>query len=230
MKIIGLQKLTLLDFPGHTACTVFTPGCNLRCPFCHNGGVVIPDRDTQYYTEDEIFAFLKKRAGVLDGVAVTGGEPLLQPDIGEFLKKVRELGYKVKLDTNGAYPERLRALLEAGLVDYVAMDIKNSKEKYPVTAGIDDLDVEPFIESIGIIKTLAPDYEFRTTVVAEFHETADIKAAAEMMGKVKAYYLQSYKESDNMLLGGCSAVSEETLFEMAETAGKITETCRVRGV
>lgn len=230
MKIIGLQKLTLLDFPGCAACTVFTPGCNLRCPFCHNGGVVLPDEDTQYKSEEEIFAFLKKREGLLDGVAITGGEPLIQNGIEDFMRGIKKLGFKVKLDTNGAFPDRLGSILSDGLADYVAMDVKNSLEKYPVTTGIEDLDTAPFKRSIEIIKNSGVPYEFRTTVVREFHTVEDIVSIAELIGKVDGYYLQSYKESDNMLVGGCSEVPADEMRAMAEAAKKITGYCEVRGI
>jgi len=230
MRIIGLQKLTLLDYPGHTACTIFTPGCNLRCPFCHNGGVVLPESDTQYKSEEEILAFLKKRQGILDGMAITGGEPLLQSDIKDFIIKVRALGFKIKLDTNGAYPDRLKALLDEGLIDYVAMDIKNSKEKYADTTGVPGLDITPFEQSVEIIKSSGIDYEFRTTVVKEFHTTDDITAIAHWLEKPKHYFLQAYHDSDNMLSYDCHGVTEEELRAMADAARAITECCETRGI
>lgn len=230
MKIIGLQKLTLLDFPGCAACTVFTPGCNLRCPFCHNGGVVIPEENTPYIEPEEIYSLLQKRKGLLDGVAITGGEPLIQPGIEDFMRHIKEMGFKVKLDSNGAYPDRLEKILAEGLVDYVAMDVKNSLPKYAVTCGIEDLDTAPFVRSIEIIKNSGVSYEFRTTVVREFHETEDIIEIAKLIGKVRGYYLQSYKESDNMLLGGCSEVPADELRLMAEKAKEITGYCEVRGI
>lgn len=230
MKILGLQKTTLLDFPGHTACTIFTPHCNLRCPFCHNGGLVLPESDAEYKSEEEIFAFLKKRAGILDGMAITGGEPLLQPDIADFIKKVRELGYKIKLDTNGAFPDKLKELLDAGLIDYVAMDVKNSKEKYGITVGIPDIDITPFERSIEIIKSSGIAYEFRTTVVREFHTEDDIVAIAKWLGKPEKYFLQAYHDSENMLSYNCSAVPDEEMKTMAEAARSITAYCETRGI
>ena len=136
MVIKGLQKTTLLDFPGKLACTVFTGGCNFRCPFCHNASLVIRPSDVEEISEEKFFSYLKKRQGILDGVCITGGEPLLNKDIEDFIRRIRSLGLLVKLDTNGAFPERLERLLDEGLVDYVAMDIKNSKEKYAATAGL----------------------------------------------------------------------------------------------
>lgn len=143
MKICGLQKMTLLDFPGHVACTIFTGGCNLRCPFCHNSLLVTDVEEAEDYSEQFILDYLKKRKGVLEGLAITGGEPLIQKDIRNFIEEVRSYGYKIKLDTNGCYPEKLKELVGAGLIDYVAVDIKNCKEKYPETVGIWDLDFAP---------------------------------------------------------------------------------------
>ena len=179
MRINGFQKLTLLDFPGHTACTVFTGGCNLRCPFCHNALLVTEADELEEYPEEEILAFLKKRQGILDGVAITGGEPLLQRDIRAFIEKVRALGYAVKLDTNGTFPKMLKELAEAGLLDYVAVDIKNSKERYAETTGIPRLDLSGIEETVRYLLEGHVPYEFRTTVVAEFHTPEDIRKIGE---------------------------------------------------
>ena len=162
MFLSGLQKLTLLDYPGKVACTVFTAGCNFRCPFCHNAGLVLPDRLFQDITEEEILAFLKKRAGILDGVAVTGGEPLLHKELPAFLRQVKDLGYLVKLDTNGSFPDRLEAVLSEGLVDRVAMDIKNSPDLYAKTAGIPHLDLANIERSKNLLLTGSVEFEFRT--------------------------------------------------------------------
>ena len=164
MDIQGLQKMTLLDYPGRVACTVFLGGCDLRCPFCHNGGLVLGPMPAELDSE-ELLAFLRKRRGLLDGVCVTGGEPLLRPDLPELLSQIKELGYPVKLDTNGGRPAQLRALAEAGLVDYVAMDVKNSPGRYGETAGVPGLDLAPFRESVSFLLQGTVDYEFRTTVV-----------------------------------------------------------------
>ena len=179
MIISGFQKLTLLDFPGPTACTVFTCGCNMRCPFCHNTPLVLGTAE-EHYSEDEIFSFLKKRQGLLDGVAITGGEPLLQKDIIAFIKKIKELGYAVKLDTNGSFPERLQEIISEGLVDYIAMDIKNCKEKYSLTAGA-DIDFALIEKSTELIKNSGIPHEFRTTVVRELHTEEDIISIARFL-------------------------------------------------
>ena len=176
MKLYGLQKLTLLDFPERVACTVFLGGCNLRCPFCHNSVLVFPEPEDETMTEDAFFQFLDKRAGVLDGVAVTGGEPLLTPDVLPFLARIKETGFAVKLDTNGSFPKRLREAVETGLVDYVAMDIKNSPEKYAATCGLPVFDLSKVQESVRFLMNGSIPYEFRTTVVDEFHEAADMEA------------------------------------------------------
>ncbi|MGN1117523.1 MAG: anaerobic ribonucleoside-triphosphate reductase activating protein, partial [Acutalibacteraceae bacterium] len=165
MKIYGLQKMTLLDFPGKVACTLFTGGCNFRCPFCHNARLVTELDKDEVYSEEEIFEYLRKRVGILDGVCITGGEPLMNADIADFITKVRELGYAVKLDTNGSYPETLKNLIDRGLVDYIAMDIKNTPEKYAQTIGVKKFDFTPIKKSIEIIMQSGVPYEFRTTVV-----------------------------------------------------------------
>ena len=198
VKISGIQKLTLLDYPEHTACTLFVPGCNFRCPFCHNSELL--GGDVEFYDEAEIFAFLKKRAGVLEGVCITGGEPTLYTDLDRLLGRIKELGYSVKLDTNGFLPDRLSALIEAGLVDYVAMDIKNSPERYAETVGLpqERFDITPVERSIDIIMTTAPEYEFRTTVVTELFDEKSIEQAARMIPGAKKYYLQKFVMRDTV--------------------------------
>ena len=230
MNIQGLQKLTLLDYPGHTACTVFTGGCNLRCPFCHNAPLVLDPDGNPPFTEEEIFALLEKRRGILDGVAVTGGEPLLQKDIGACLKKVKDRGFAVKLDTNGFFPDRLEALLKDGLADYVAMDIKNRPEKYALTCGLEDVDLNKIEKSVRLLMESGVDYEFRTTVVKEFHGIEDIEAAAKWIAGAKRYYLQAFKDSGALIAGGCTGCSPEEMHEMADRARPYVALCEVRGV
>ena len=178
MLIKGFQRLTLLDFPGRTACTVFTGGCNFRCPFCHNAGLVTEPDDDEF-DESEIFDHLERRRNVLDGVAVTGGEPLLQPDIERFLYELKDRGYAVKLDTNGSFPDKLAGILELGLADYVAMDVKNRPEKYAETIGLPQYDLAPIEQSMKLLRESGVAYEFRTTVVERFHTTDDIAALAQ---------------------------------------------------
>lgn len=230
MNIQGLQKLTLLDYPGHTACTVFTGGCNLRCPFCHNAPLVLDPNGGAPFSEEEIFALLEKRKGILDGVAVTGGEPLLQSDIGAFLEKVKARGFAVKLDTNGFFPDRLAELLDAGLVDYAAMDVKNRPEKYAATCGLGTVDLAAVEKSMELLMNGGIEYEFRTTVVKEYHTADDIEAIARWIIGAKRYFLQAFRDSGALLAEGCSGRSEEELFAMADRARPYVGLCEVRGV
>lgn len=231
MIISGLQKLTLLDYPGHVACTVFTPGCNFRCPFCHNASLVLPEREAYRMEPEELLRFLKKRVGILDGVAVTGGEPLLQKDLRGFLEAVRELGYKIKLDTNGSFPAKLRELVEAGSVDRVAMDIKNSPALYGKTAGCEGLDLGPIGESKDYLLSGAVEYEFRTTCVKGLHTAESIAAAAEWIGGAREYYLQQYKNSGDVIAAdGLDAFDEKEMQTLAEAAAQYVPTVRLRGI
>ncbi len=193
MLISGLQKLTLLDYPGKTAAIIFTYGCNFRCPYCHNA-LLVTEKMQDNIPENEVFAFLEKRKGILDAVCITGGEPTLQKNLKEFIIRVRSLGYSVKLDTNGTNPLLLDELLSEGLLDYVAMDIKNAPEKYSLTSGA-DVNINSIIKSIGLIKEKAPDYEFRTTVTKELHSEKDLFAIAELVGSKAKYFLQQFKDS-----------------------------------
>ena len=230
MKLYGIQKLTLLDYPGRTACTLFTGGCNFRCPFCHNALLVTDIDNSSVYSEEEILSFLSKRKGLLDGVCITGGEPLMQTDIAEFIGKVKKEGYRVKLDTNGTFPDKLEYLVKNHLVDYVAMDIKNSKEKYAKTAGIKNIAISDIEKSINILKSSEIEYEFRTTVVKEFHEIADIEEIAKWIGGAKAYFLQNFEDSGNILGDNLNAVPKEVLEQMKTAAKAFVENTQIRGV
>lgn len=230
MRIDGLQKMTLLDFPGKVACTVFTGGCNFRCPFCHNALLVTKLPEKPDYTEDEILSFLEKRIGLLDGVAITGGEPLLNPDIGDFIRKIRDMGYAVKLDTNGSFPERLKAIVGEGLVDYVAMDIKNRREKYTETIGLKSLDLSKIEESVEFLKSGAVDYEFRTTVVKQFHTVEDIRAAAEWISGAKRYFLQNFVDSGELICEEVCGVDKETMLKMKSAAADFVPQTEIRGI
>ena len=210
MKIHGLQKMTLLDYPGKVACTVFLGGCDFRCPFCHNFELV--DGSALPIMEDvEFFSFLEKRHGLLDGVAVTGGEPCLRPELPAFLGRIREMGYAVKLDTNGTSPERLRSLVLGGLVQYVAMDIKNSPGKYALTAGVPDAGLERINRSIAFLRQGHVDYEFRTTVVDELHDAADFEAIAKWIEGAPRYFLQPFTDRDSVPTEGFHAPSPERM-------------------
>ncbi len=231
MLISGLQKLTLLDYPGKVACTVFTGGCNLRCPFCHNSSLVLPERLAHDTDEEQVLAFLKKRQGMLDGVAVTGGEPLLHKDIDVFLQRVRELGYMIKLDTNGSFPDRLMDIVERGLVDRVAMDIKNAPGLYAKTVGVPSLDLAPIERSKDYLLDGHIDYEFRTTVVRGLHTAESIAEAARWIAGAKEYYLQQFKDSGDVLkLDGLGAYNEAEMRTLAETAAKYVPSVQLRGV
>lgn len=231
MNIQGLQKLTLLDYPGKVACTVFTGGCNFRCPFCHNGDLVLSPGTESAWSYDALFSFLKKRIGILDGVCITGGEPMLQPDLEEWIRDIKALGYLVKLDTNGSYPDRLRHLVENGLADYVAMDIKNSRERYRETAGLpESYDLTPICDSVSFLLQNTVPYEFRTTIVQEYHRPQDIVAISEWVQGAKRYYLQSYEESENVINPGLHAHDAATLQSMADSIRHNIELVAVRGV
>lgn len=232
MKVTGIQKLTLLDYPGVVACTVFTAGCNFRCPFCHNAMLVLPEQiDDECLTDDEVFGFLKKRRGVLDGVAVTGGEPLLHADMPEFLARVKELGYKIKLDTNGSNPELLSEIIKNKLVDRVAMDIKNAPEEYARTIGLKSFDIAPVERSKEMLLRGDIDYEFRTTVVKGIHTKESLIGAAKWIKGAREYYLQQFKDSGNLILpDGLSAYDEKQMHALADAVRDYVPTVEVRGV
>ena len=232
MLISGLQKLTLLDYPGHVACTVFTAGCNFRCPFCHNAPLVLPERiEGDPDGEQTVLQFLRKRQGILDGVAITGGEPLLQRDLPDFLRKIRALGYQIKLDTNGSFPDRLIALVEEGLVDRVAMDVKNSPALYAKTAGLRDLDLAAVERSKDFLLEGNVDYEFRTTVVKGLHTADSLKEAAAWIRGAKEYYLQQFKDSGDIIaIEGLGAFSGAEMRALAEQIRPIVPAVKLRGV
>ena len=229
MNIHGLQKMTLLDFPGAVACTVFLGGCDFRCPYCHNAELL--DGSFPPLMDDaELLAFLRKRRGLLDGVAVTGGEPLLQPELPALLRAIRALGYKIKLDTNGSHPERLQAVLDEGLADYVAMDVKNSPERYGLTIGREDFDVTPIRESVRMLMAGGTDYEFRTTVVAELHDEASFRAIGEWIAGAKRYFLQPFTDRETVPVGGLSAPDRESLERYAAIVRSTVPETHLRGV
>ncbi len=229
MFIKGFQKLTLLDYPGHTACTVFTGGCNLRCPFCHNA-LLVTEQDDAHYEEEEIFEHLRRRKGILDGVAVTGGEPLIQKDIERFLYEIKCEGFPVKLDTNGTFPDRLKDIISAELVDYIAVDIKNSKEKYAQTTGIKDFDVSAVEKTVEILAQSNVDYEFRTTVVKQFHTPDNILNIAEWIKGAPRYFLQNFVDSGNLIDETCSGVEKNVMYEMLEKAKIYIPDAQIRGL
>lgn len=230
MEIHGFQKTTLLDFPGHVAATVFVGGCNFRCPFCHNGLLVLDPESQPIIAEEEVLAYLEKRRGVLEGVCITGGEPTLQKDLASFLRKLKDLGYLVKLDTNGYRPEVLKELLSQGLLDYVAMDVKSSLTNYDAAIGVPSLEQERVLESIWLLKNCAIPYEFRTTVVKGIHRMEDIEEIGRLLQGCKAYYLQGFRESDTVIGKGYEAFSVQEMEKMAEIARKYIHRVELRGV
>ncbi len=231
IKFGGVQKLTLLDYPGQVAATLFTVGCNMRCPFCHNRDLVFVPENFSYLDPEEVLDFLRKRQGILDAVCITGGEPLLQPGLKEFVREVHELGYKVKVDTNGLFPKRLKELVETGTVDYIAMDVKNRFEKYGTTTGLPDAALTGLIqESMEYLLNSPIDYEFRTTVVREYHTKEDLVEIAKMIQGAKHYYLQQFVDSGRCISEGLHAYDEKEMRELLEEVKKILPCAEVRGV
>lgn len=232
MLISGLQKMTLLDYPGLVACTVFTGGCNFRCPFCHNASLVLPEAlQASDGGVETVLSFLKKRQGLLDGVAVTGGEPLLHADMADFLREVKALGFRVKLDTNGTFPDRLISLVDQGLVDRVAMDIKNDPALYAKTVGLETMDMASVTKSKDFLLSGAVEYEFRTTVVRGLHTRESLIAAAHWIEGAQAYFLQQFKDSGELIApDGLGAFSDEEMHALCDAVKPIIPTVQLRGV
>ena len=229
IKFYGLQKLTLLDFPGRMAATVFTGGCNFRCPFCHNRSLVFLNENEGEIAQDDIIDYLSMRNKVLDGICITGGEPLLHPGIKSFIKKVRDLGLKVKLDTNGSNFEDLKQLIDEKLVDYVAMDIKNCPDKYSKTVGLQNFDLSEVEKSKNYLLENHVDYEFRTTVVKQFHKAEDFEKIGEWIKGAKRYFLQNFEDHGSCIEEGLSAVSEDDLKLFKEKVKPFVEYVQIRG-
>ena len=232
--IAGLQKMTLLDYPGKVACTVFLQGCNFRCPFCHNSGLLGAPEQPLIPVE-ELLSFLAKRKGLLDGVCITGGEPTLHRELPQLLESIKAMGFAVKLDTNGYRPDVLKALVEQGLVDYVAMDIKNCPDRYGQTAGISDLTLSKIEESMVFLMTGAVDYEFRTTLVRQFHTVKELTAIGQWFQKlcpehkVEKYVLQPYTDRESVLCGGLSAPEKTDLQAFLDAVSPCVHTVEIRG-
>ncbi len=230
VKFFGLQKLTLLDYPGNMAATLFTGGCNLRCPFCHNKGLVFLDEGNTELDQDEILSFLKERAKILDGVCISGGEPLIHRGLKDFIIKVKSMGLKVKLDTNGINTKALKELIDEGLVDYVAMDIKNSKAKYALTCGIDNVDMTKIEESVRLLCEGRVDYEFRTTIVKEFHTDADIEAMGKWLKGTRRMFFQNFEDSGHIIKEGLHAHDKETLYRFRTIMSEYIKDTYIRGM
>lgn len=230
MHIHGLQKLTLLDYPGHTACTVFTGGCNYRCPFCHNATLVLRPAEQPLIPAEEVLAFLRKRQGLLDGVCITGGEPTLEKGLADFAARVKELGFALKLDSNGSRPEVLRSLVENGLVDYVAMDIKSCRENYGRLVGIPGYDSAPVEESAAFLMEGRVDFEFRTTVVRELHSAGDFERIGRWLAGPQKYFLQAFKDSGDILGGSFHGYGKTEMEAFRELLLPHIPDTRLRGV
>lgn len=229
MRICGLQKTTLLDYPGHVAATIFLGGCNFRCPFCHNWDLIFPDQE-DLMEEGDIFSFLKKRAGVLEGVCITGGEPTLHEDLEDFIVKIRQLGYLIKLDTNGYRPRILKSLCEKGLVDYVAMDIKSSLSGYESAAGVTGLELSRIRESAAYLMEGKTPYEFRTTVVRELHNEATFREISEWLAGCSAYYLQNFKDSERVPVKGFHGFTKKELIHFQKILQPTMANVGLRGI
>lgn len=230
MNIHGLYKLTLLDFPEHIACTIFTGGCNFLCPFCHNASLVTHLNNSTSISEEEIFSFLQSRINILDGICISGGEPTLQPDLYNFIQKVKNLGFKVKLDTNGSNPDILSKLLETQLLDYVAMDIKNSMSKYAGTIDLPNYDLTRIKSSIDLLSNSAINFEFRTTVVKELHTLEDFLEIAEWIPSNSHYYLQSFVDSKDLIKDGFTGYSKEEMYSFVNILRPLLPNVAVRGI
>ena len=230
MRILGLQKLSLVDFPGKVAATVFTGGCDLRCPFCHNAPLVLPGRGTSALDAGGVLDFLASRRGLLDGVVLSGGEPLLQPDAADFLAEVKAMGFAVKLDTNGCHPDALADILDRRRADYVAMDIKNSLEKYPWTVGVPGFDTAPVERSARLLMEGPADYEFRTTLVRPFHEVGDMETIGRWLRGARRYYLQAFVDSGDLVGGGCAPFTPEEMEGFLQAARPFFQSVALRGL
>lgn len=229
LNIQGLQKLTLLDYPNHTACTIFLGACDLCCPFCHNAPLIQPT-SSGTITPSELFEFLKKRQGLLDGVCISGGEPLLHADLDTLLTEIRNMGYLIKLDTNGTHPDHLNSLLSKSLLDYVAMDIKNSPSKYAQTVGKASFNPAPITESIHILHSASISFEFRTTVVQEFHEISDFVQIGQWIQGAPYYYIQSFVDRNGVPTSNLHPYDKETLLQYADTVRPYVKHVELRGI
>lgn len=228
MKISGLQKLTLLDYPGHTACTVFLRGCNFRCPFCYNSPLVT-ENDGWYMTDKELSEYLAKRKGLIDGVAITGGEPTLYPELEELCRLIKSHGLDVKLDTNGTDPDKLITLVDNGLVDYVAMDLKNSPERYPETAGNKSINIESIFKTAEYLKTDPIPHEFRTTVVKELHSEESMRSLGRAFGGKDQYFIQNFKDNGSTIGKGMTSFTYGELCALLEVAREYFPNASLRG-
>ena len=229
MNICGFEKFSLVDYDNYVTCTVFTKGCNFVCPFCHNSSLVIADKFAENIPEDVVFSYLTKRKGMVDAVCITGGEPTLQPDLKDFIKKIKAMGFRVKLDSNGTKPELLAELINENLVDYIAMDIKNSVEKYAQTVGLTSLDLNPIMKSIDILKNSKIDYEFRTTLIKEYHTKQDIEKIAELIKGAKNYAFQKFVDNGECITHNLTEIDKDVVDSYVEIVKPYVNNIKVRG-
>lgn len=232
MKICGFMKTTLLDYPGHIACTIFTGGCNWRCPFCHNSELLDMSLESEF-SEEEIFGFLDKRVHTLEGVVISGGEPTLQPDLRDFMERIKErYPLKIKLDTNGCRPETVKELIDGGLTDYIAMDIKSAPLSYAKVCGVRGVDMESIMKTKDMLIGGELPYELRTTAVKGLHTEEDFYGIADFIEGCEDYYIQNFKSSDNVLdlKAGFSGFSKEELLRFGDIVAPKVKKVSLRGV
>lgn len=228
MEFAGIEKLSLVDYDNHIACTLFTRGCNFACPFCHNGPLVVPGVDYSFIPFEQIMSFLKKRVGILDGVVISGGEPTLMPDLKEKISAIKDLGYLVKLDTNGTRPEVIKDLVESHLIDYVAMDVKSSLDVYPFICAA-KVDKQKIVESINYLKNCGIDYEFRTTLIKEYHDLEDMKKILPLIDGAKKYRLQKFTDREGVIGKGLHEVDEQEAKKYLEIFKNHIDDVALRG-
>lgn len=230
MQIHGFNKTTLLDYPGHLAATIFLGGCNFRCPYCHNASLVINPRKEDTIPPEDIFSTLKKRRGILEGVCITGGEPTIYPELKDFIRSIKDMGFLVKLDTNGNNPKVIKDLVNNKLIDYVAMDIKNSKEKYPISIGLPSFQTTFIEESVAYLLNGTIPYEFRTTVVKELHNLDDMIAIGRWIRGANSYYLQAFKDSGDVIAPGLTSYPKNELSKFREALLPYVRSIELRGI
>ncbi|NLK28465.1 MAG: anaerobic ribonucleoside-triphosphate reductase activating protein [Clostridiales bacterium] len=230
MQIHGFNKTTLLDYPKHLASTIFLGGCNMRCPFCQNSSLVLCPGSVPTISSEEVFSYFEKRKGILEGVCITGGEPTIYPELIDLIKRIKSLGLKVKLDTNGSNPDILKSLVNKQLIDYVAMDIKNSRENYNLSIGLEHFPMDKINESVNYLLSSPVEYEFRTTIVKEHHTEQDILSIGQWIKGAKAYYLQSYRDSGEIISPGLSSHSKDTLMHYVQLLTPFVDKVQLRGV
>lgn len=229
MRIRGFNKTTLLDYPRHLAATIFIEGCNMRCPFCHNSSLVLRPTTQPEIPLEEVLNYLEKRKNILEGVCITGGEPTLYSELPEFIQQIKSLGLKVKLDTNGTNPKLIQSLVHNQLIDYVAMDIKNSKEHYKLSIGLENFNIASVEESVQFLMSSSLDYEFRTTVVAQHHSREDMISIGQWLQGARAYYLQPFKDSGDILLPGLTTPTQEVLQDYKKLLSAYIPNVEIRG-